>query len=342
MDPPVQLAYRRILNPYTSPAAVQKWDPMAHDLTRACLNEVIETGRLDVVDELSNMVPAMLTMALLGLPLTDWTVFSEPMHAFVFTPPDSPDLPRVQGLMLQAIVHIAERVAAARESPRPGAIKALIDADIDGQPLPDDKLFGTLFLLIAGGLDTTTALTAHAMNWLGHNPAERARLRSDRSLLDTATEEFLRCFSPSQGDARTVTRDCTVAGYSFKQHERILLSFATPNRDPRVFDSPDELRIDRFPNRHAAFGLGNHRCLGSNIARTQFKAMLWGALQRLGDFEVDESGGVRYDTIGVINGWKHLPVTFKPGERVGPGLDETVAKWQAELDAEAATAAAGA
>jgi cytochrome P450 len=315
---------------------------MAHDLTRACLNEVVETGRLDVVDELSNVVPAMITMALLGLPLDDWTLFTEAMHAMVYTPPDSPDLPRVQGLMLQAVVHIAERVAVARVNPRPGAIKALIDADIDGQPLPDEKIFGSIFLLIGGGLDTTTALTAHALRWLGHHPADRARLAADRSLLDTATEEFLRCFSPSQGDARTVTQDCTVAGYSFKQNERILLSFAMPNRDPRVFDEPDELRLDRFPNRHAAFGLGNHRCLGSNIARTQFKAMIWGALQRLGDFVVDDSGCERYETIGIINGWKHMPVTFPPGVRVGPNLADTAAKWQARLDEEAAAAAEGA
>ncbi|MGD9704254.1 MAG: cytochrome P450 [Acidimicrobiia bacterium] len=339
MDPPTQLAYRHILNPFTSPAAVRKWEPMAHDLTRACLEDVIESGRIDVVDDLANIVPAVVTMALLGLPLDDWKVFSEPMHAFVYTPPDSPDLPRVQGLMFEAIMHIAERVAAARVDPRPGAIKALIDAEIDGEPLPDDKLFGTLFLLIAGGLDTTTALTANAMNWLARNPAERERLRNDRGLLDMATEEFLRCFSPSQGDARTVTRDCVVAGYEFKEHERVLLSFAMPNRDPRVFDEPDELRIDRFPNRHAAFGLGNHRCLGSNVARTQFKAMLWGALQRLGDFDADPTGAERYESIGIINGWRHMPATFPPGEREGPGLAETMATWQARLDREAAEAA---
>jgi cytochrome P450 len=340
MDPPTQLAYRQILNSYTSPAAVKRWEPMAHDLTRACLDDVIESGRIDVVDDLANIVPAAITMALLGLPLADWTVFSEPMHAFVFTPPDSPDLPRVQGLMLQAIMHIAERVAAARVLPRPGAIKALIEARIDGEPLPDEKIYGTLFLLIAGGLDTTTALTANAMHWLAHHPTDRARLRADRGLLDTATEEFLRVFSPSQGDARTLTRDCEVAGYRFQEHDRVLLSFAMPNRDPRVFDAPDEVRIDRFPNRHAAFGLGNHRCLGSNIARMQFKAMLWGALQRLGEFEADPDGAERYESIGIINGWRHMPATFPPGQRQGSTLAETMATWQATLDTQAETEAA--
>jgi cytochrome P450 len=133
-----------------------------------------------------------------------------------------------------------------------------------------------------------------------------------------------------------------VAGYELKQQDRILLSYAMPNRDPRVFDDPDEVRIDRFPNRHAAFGLGNHRCLGSNVARMQFKAMLWGALQRLGDFEADPDGAERYASIGIINGWRHMPATFTPGERQGPDLAETMATWQATLDAEAAAAAAGA
>lgn len=331
MDPPQQLEYRRILNPYTSPAAVKRWEPAALDFTHACLDEVIESGRIDFVDDLANIVPAVVTMAILGLPLTDWEVFSEPMHAFVYTPPDSPDVPRVQQLMLNAIMNIAQRVDEARSNPRPGLINALIDAEINGAPLPDENIYGTLFLLIAGGLDTTTALTANALNWLGHNPSERERLRNDRSLLDTATEEFLRCFSPSQGDARTVTRDCEVAGYEFREGERILLSFAMPNRDPKFFENPDDLRLDRFPNRHAAFGLGNHRCLGSNIARMQFKAMLWETLQRVGDYEIDDAGAQRYESIGIINGYRHLPARFPRGQRVGPGFEETMELWRARL-----------
>ena len=342
MDPPQQLAYRHVLNPYMSPAAIQRWEPLVRDFTHACINEVIEGGRLDFVDDIANIVPAVLTMAMLGLPLADWEIYCEPSHAMVYTPPDSPDLPRVQQAALAMVMRLGQCVGEARANPRPGIIKALIDAEIDGRPLSDEGIIGTTFLVIGGGFDTTTSLTASAWRWLSEHPDQRDQLVADRSLLNTATEEFLRFFSPSQGDARTVTQDCEVVGYEFSEGDRILLGFAMPNRDPRVFDEPDELHLDRFPNRHAAFGLGNHRCIGSNIARMQFKVIMWETLQRLGNYVVDGDAAVRYESIGVINGYKHLPATFAPGPRVGPGLAEMMATWQARLDAEAAETAGAA
>jgi cytochrome P450 len=338
MDPPLQLTYRRVLNPYMSPAAIQRWEPLVRDFTHACVNEVIESGSLDFVDDIANIVPAVLTMAMLGLPLKDWIVYCEPVHAGVYTPPDSPDMPRVQEATMAMVMRLAECVSDARVNPQPGIIKALVEADIDGEALTDEGIVGTVFLVIGGGFDTTTALTSHAWHYLSDNPDERARLLADRALLDTGTEEFLRFVTPATGDARTVTQDCEVAGYQFSEGDRVLMSFAMPNRDPRIFENPDELQLDRFPNRHAAFGLGNHRCIGSNIARMQFKTIVWETLQRLGDYVVDADGAVRYDTIGVINGYQHLPATFQPGTKVGPGLAEMMEIWQQRLDDEALAA----
>jgi cytochrome P450 len=345
MDPPVQLDFRRVLNPYLSPAAIEKWRPLVHDLTHACIDDVIESGRFDFVDDLVNIVPAIVTMAMLGLPLSSWEVYCEPTHAMVYTPPDSPDLPRVQGMALNMVMDLAGALAAAREHPRPGIIRSLIEAEVNGEPLDDAGIIGTVFLVIGGGFDTTTAFTSSVWRWLAEHPEEKARLLADPALLDTATEEFLRYFSPSQGDARTVTQDCEVAGYKFSEGDRVLLSFAMPNRDPKYFPDPDTVKLDRFPNRHAAFGLGNHRCIGSNIARMQFKTIMWETLQRIPEYSIDLGGTVRYESIGVINGNKHMPTTFEPGMRRGPGLAETMATWQAQLDAEAAavqtTGAAG-
>ena len=338
MDPPEQLDFRRVLNPYMSPAAIERWEPLVRDFTRACITDVIESGSVDFVDDIANIVPAVVTMAMLGLPLADWEIYCEPAHAGIYTKPDSPDLPRVQEQTMRMVMQLAGCIAQARLHPRPGIMKALIDADINGAPLRDDGILGTVFLVIGGGFDTTTALTANSLNWLFHHPDERQRLRTEPELLGTATEEFLRYFSPSQGDARTVTRDCEIGGYSFAERDRILLSFGMTNRDPAVFDEPDELRLDRFPNRHSAFGLGNHRCIGSNIARMQFKAILSETLARIPDYEVRIEGIERYESIGVINGYKHLPATFPPGQRDGEGLAATLVRWQAELDAEAAAA----
>ena len=341
MDPPVQLDFRRVLNPYLSPAAITRWEPLVRDFTHACIDDVIESGRFDFVDDLVNIVPAVLTMAMLGLPLADWHVYCEPTHALVYTPPGSPDQERVNQMTMQMVGTLIQNIADARQNPKPGMIKALIDARVDGEPLDDFGVLGTVFLVIGGGFDTTTAFTSSVWRWLYEHPAEKAELLADHSKLDLATEEFLRYFSPSQGDARTVTQDCTVAGYQFSEGDRVLLSFAMPNRDPKHFPDPDTVKLDRFPNRHAAFGLGNHRCIGSNIARMQFKTIMWEALQRIPDHAIDHDGVDRYATIGVINGYKHMPTTFTPGERSGPGMAEMLGIWQRRLDDEAAADAAG-
>ncbi len=335
MDPPEQRDYRRALDPYLSPAAVARWRPMVEDLTRACLDERIETGRIDFVDDLANIVPAVMTLALMGLPLVDWVVYCEPAHATVFTPPDSPDMPRVFEVAMAMAARLAESIVDVRYNPRPGMVSALIEASICGTPATDDDVRDTLMLLIGGGFDTTTALTSHSLEWLGQNLAERDRLRNDLAgLIDSATEEFLRFYTPAPGDGRTVTCDYELSGKKLEEGDRLWLSWAMANRDPSVFPEADTLRIDRKHNRHTSFGLGLHRCIGSNVARTGFKAMLTGVLERMPDYECDPAGTVHYDTIGVINGMKHLPATFTPGTRQGPGLDETIARWQKVIDDE--------
>ena len=335
MDPPEQRDYRRALDPYLSPAAVARWKPMVEDLARASIDERIETGRIDFVDDLANIVPAVMTLALLGLPLVDWTIYCEPAHATVYTPPDSPDMPRVMETAIAMAARLAESIVDVRRNPRPGMVNALIEATICGAPASDDDIRDTLTLLIGGGFDTTTALTSHALEWLGENPAERDRLRGDLAgLIDTATEEFLRFYTPAPGDGRTVTCEYDLSGKKLEEGDRLWLSWSMANRDPSVFSDPDTLKIDRKHNRHTSFGLGLHRCIGSNVARTTFKTMLTAVLQRMPDYRCDPAGAVHYDTIGVINGMKHLPATFPPGTRQGPGLDETIAHWQEVIDRE--------
>jgi cytochrome P450 len=333
MDPPEQRDYRRALDSYLSPAAVARWKRMADDLTRACLDERIETGRIDFVDDLANIVPAVLTLALMGLPLVDWNIYCEPAHATIYTPPGSPDQPRVIETYMNMLVRLAEAIAEIRQNPRPGMINALIEAPICGEPAGDEEITGTLGLLIGGGFDTTTALTAHALEWLGENPGERDRLRGDLpGLIDSATEEFLRFYTPAPGDGRTVTCEYELSGRTLEEGDRLWLSWAMANRDPSVFPEPDQIKIDRKHNRHTSFGLGLHRCIGSNVARATFKSMLTAVLARMPDYECDPAGAVHYDTIGVINGMKHLPATFTPGRRLGPTLDETIARWQRVID----------
>ena len=342
MDPPEQSEFRRVLNPLLSPSAVERWRTMVTEVARACLDEVIESGHIDFVDDLANIVPAVLTMGMLGFALRDWEFYAEPTHAIVYTPPASREYDRVIELMISMGVRLAAEVERAKTSPRPGLVASLVEAQqSDPSTFNDDDLLGTLILLISGGFDTTTALTAHALRWLGQHPQERTRIAEDRSLLDSATEEFLRFTTPAQGGARTVAADCEIGGYRFQEADRVWLSYALANRDPDTFPDPDEVVIDRSPNRHAAFGLGVHRCIGSNLARMTFKIMMQEVLSRIPDYAIRDDAVVRYEDVGTINGFRHMPATFTPGAPEGEGLEQVIARWQVALDAEPGLRGAG-
>ncbi|KUI34849.1 cytochrome [Mycobacterium sp. IS-1590] len=329
MDGQEHRTYRNVLNPYMSPAAVKRWLPFIDETVRACLDEKIESGSIDFVDDLANVVPAVLTLAMLGIPVQKWAMYSEPTHAFVYTKPDSPDRQRVMEMYVAMGMDLMNNLSEIRDNPRPGIIDALARLRIDGGAPPDMELLGMLNLLIGGGFDTTTALTAHSLEWLSENPAERERLISERNaLLDSATEEFLRYYTPAPGDGRTMDTDTELLGIDFKEGDRVYISWAFANRDPLLFEQPDQILLDRKHNRHFAFGLGVHRCIGSNLARVVFKSMLTAVLDRMPDYRCDPERTVHYDTIGTIQGMRHLPATFTPGKKSGAGLEETLDRLQ--------------
>jgi cytochrome P450 len=333
MDPPNQRYYRNALNPYLSPAAVARWQPVMDEITRAAVDEVIETGRIDFVDDLANIVPAVLTMAMLGFPMADWVTYCEPIHAQVYTMPGTPEAEKVMQQMQVMGGRTLQYIAEIRANPRPGLVDALVNADIGGRGPDDMDLLGAVGLLIGGGFDTTTALTAHSLEWLSEHPDQREWLsREWETLRDSATEEFLRFYTPAPGDGRTIAQDAEINGVRFAEGERLWLSWAMANRDATVFEDPHTIQLDRKGNRHASFGLGIHRCIGSNVARATFKTMLKAVLDRMPDFVCDPAGAVHYDTVGVINGMKNLPATFTPGTRLGAGLEETIATLQRLVD----------
>lgn len=333
MDAPEHRWYRNVLNPFLSPAAVKRWEPFVDEVVRACIDEKVEQGRIDFVDDLANIVPAVLTLAMLGIPLNKWEMYSEPAHAHVYTPEHSPDAPRVREMQQQMAMDLIGNINDIRQNPRPGLVDALVKMRIDGEPAPEPEVIGMLLLLIGGGFDTTTALTAHALEWLSQNPADRTRLSSQREvLLAPATEEFLRYFTPAPGDGRTFSDDVEIDGVHFREGERMWISWAMANRDPSIFPEPNSVLLDRKANRHFSFGIGVHRCIGSNVGRAVFKSMLTAVLDRLPDYWCDPDQAVHYETIGVIQGMRHLPATFTPGAALGPGLDETLEKLQKVCD----------
>ena len=315
VDPPEFLQYRRLLNPIFSPAASERWRPSIERWASVCIDAAIEKGAIDLVDDLAAAVPALFTCEFLGLPIEDWHRYADPLHRAIYTPP-GPQRDSLLGDFVWIHESVQELIARRRVEPADDIITYLTQAEVDGEPLGDEVIGNICNLIMAGGFDTTTASTAAALHHLHEHPDDRQRLIDEPDLLPSAVEELLRYFSPTQALARTVAAPAEVAGIKLEPGDRLLLSWASANHDEAVFDRPDEIVLDRSPNRHVAFGVGAHRCLGSHIARAEITAMVRQVLTRIPDFEIDDATAERYTTIGIVNGWITMPATFTPGERL--------------------------
>ena len=179
---------------------------------------------------------------------------------------------------------------------------------MDGQPLSQPHLLGMLRLLLIAGIDTTWSGIGASLWHLATHPADRRRLAADPSLMPTAIEEFLRAYSPVTM-AREVVKETTVGGCAFKEKGQVLLSFPAANRDPAVFPDPDRVLIDRAENRHAAFGLGRHRCLGSNLARMEMTVAIEEWLARFPEFRLADGAQVKWSE-GTVRGPRRLPMAL--------------------------------
>lgn len=317
MDPPEFLQYRRLLNPLFSPAASVRWRPSIERWAAVCVDEAIEKGAIDLVDDLAAAVPALFTCEFLGLPVEDWRRYAEPLHRIIYTPPGDGHTALLADL---GWIHdsVQELIARRRVEPADDVITHLTQAEVGGQPLTDEVIGKICDLIMAGGFDTTTASAAAALHHLHRHRDDRQRLIDEPELLPSAVEEFLRFFSPTQALARTVAVPTEVAGVELVPGDRVLLAWASANHDETAFERPDEIVLDREPNRHLAFGVGAHRCLGSHVARAEITAMLRAVLTRIPDYEIDDAAAERYTTIGIVNGWITMPATFTPGQRRSP------------------------
>jgi cytochrome P450 len=325
IDGPVFTEYRRLLNPWFSPEAAERLRPQIVEFTNWCIDQVAEAGAIDLILDLANPVPALTTLEFLGLPVEDWEFYAYPYHAMVAYPQGSEGFARaVEGIGL-IMGKLAEAFADRKQNPRDDLLTALTQTTISGAPIPDTDLLNVAGLILAGGVDTTTALLGHAFHYLDRHPEDRQRLIEHPELIPTAGEELLRWCTPGQTHTRTALRDMEIGGQHIKAGERVVVSLASANEDEAVFDRADEVVLDRTPNHHTSFGFGPHRCLGASIARVEFEVVLREVLRRMPDFRLGD-GAERYTTIGQVNGWVTMPATFAPTSTVGSKLDGVLSK----------------
>jgi cytochrome P450 len=318
VDGPVHHALRRVMNPYLVPNAVAALRPLMEAATTWFLDQHIEAGAMDLVLDLANPVPAILTMQLVGLPLDDWEHYADLFHATIAHRPGHPEFDQAVANVPAMLARLGAVAADRRAAPGDDMLSALVQLEVDGRPLTDDELRSVLWNLVGGGLDTTTSLASLSLLHLDEHSEFRQQLIEHPELVDTATEELLRFFSVNETLTRTVTRDVELGGQQLCRGDHLMLSWLSANRDDAVFDRPDEVVLDRAPNPHLAFGVGPHRCIGMHLARTMFQVLLGEVLARIPDYRVDRSATQLYAGNPELNGVVRMPVTFTPGPRVGP------------------------
>ena len=319
MDPPVSSAYRRLLAAPFSAKAVREYRPRLGEIVSWVVDRVVGSGRIDFVDDLSNPLPALVSLDYFGLPLDRWELYATALHKAAYREKGSG---RAVAEVLADLHGVVQR-RRATAGERGDIVDRLLTAEIDGAPMPDETVTEMLFMLLNGGIDTSTALIAGMFLHLGRHPADRAALSADPGLIPAAVDEMLRLLTPGTGVARTVTEPVELGGVALSPGDRVLLALGSANNDPDEFPEPDDARFDRANGgRHLAFGTGVHRCLGAFLAPAEMAVLLQEVLTRMPDYEIDLGGVVRYPTIPLVNGYVSMPATFTPGERVLSGFDE--------------------
>ncbi len=321
VDGPYHLALRRALTPFFSTGAVEKMRPFMEQSVHWFLDQRIADGQMDFVLDYASPVPAILTMRLMGLPYDNWRLYADLFHS-VMAAAGGDEYNRAIAEVPAMLDGLLKFVAERRADPGDDLTSFLVQFEFDGKRLDDTQLLDILWNLIGGGVDTTTSLTALSLLHLGTHPDLRRQLTDRAELYRTAADEFLRYFSVNKQLSRTVSRDTVLCGQKLRRNDQMLISWIAANHDENEFERPGEVVLDRSPNRHVAFGLGPHRCIGAPLARVMFEVMVKAVLDRLPDYRVDLGGVHKYAGNPTMTGLGKLPVTFTPGVSLGTARPE--------------------
>ena len=304
-DPPFHEKARRILLPPFSPKAINPLEEPTRAFCAELMDRIVDSDRtvVDAAEDYAQHIPVRVIAHMLGVPPEDGDRFRVFIHRILEKPGQSGPIDE-EDTMINYLETIIED---HREHPKDDLIGYLLEQEIDGEPLNDDHVGGTVALALIAGIDTTWSAIGASLWHLAQHPADRERLIQEPDVMTFAVEEFLRVYAPVTM-ARIVAEDTEVRGCPMHQGDWVLLPFPAANRDPEFFEDPDEFVIDRRKNRHAAFGLGIHRCLGSNLARLELRVAIEEWLKRVPDFELADPATVRWST-GQVRGPRSLPVT---------------------------------
>jgi cytochrome P450 len=305
-DPPVHTWARKLLLPPFSVTSVAKYEQETRELCNELIDAVIEKGTADGAVDYAQQIPPRVIASILGIPKEEAATFTEWVRGFLELGLTDPELRESSARSI--FEYMIGQVALRKENPGDDLISYLLNEKVDGEPVPEPHIVGTCFLVLVAGIDTTWSSIGSAIWHLAQHPEHRKELIEQPELIDNAVEELLRAYSPVTM-ARYVAEDTDYKGCPMSEGSKVLMNFPAANRDPRVFEHPDVVDLHREKNPHIAFGVGIHRCAGSNLARMEMKVSIQEWLKRIPDFRLEDPDAVTFAG-GQVRGPRKMQVVF--------------------------------
>lgn len=314
MDPPAHTRLRSLASQAFSPARVAVLRTHIRDIVKRLLDDVQDKGEMDVIRDLGEPLPAIVTAEMLGVPTEDrhrlktWSAdFAEMLGNFQHNPEHAPRMLRAVEEMTS---YFKDQVLVQRDHPREGLVHSLMTAEVDGDRLTDEEAVATCIVTMVGGLETTTNLIGNGVLTLLRHPEQMKRMREDLSLIPSAVEEMLRYESPSQHTGRLAPDDVEMGGRLIRKGQAVMAVMAAANRDPERFPDPDHFDVARTDNRHLAFGYAAHFCFGAALARVEGQEVFEAITRRLYDLELQPGTLTWRNNLG-LRGMTALPIKFR-------------------------------
>lgn len=306
-DPPEHKPFKQLILPLFSPKAVDEYRAFTEQLSHKLIDQFIETGKADAAVDYAQQIPPRVIANIIGIDDSRADEFTEWVRGILELGQTDPEARLTYRRKIRDFFQ--EMIEERRDAPRDDAISKLMAAEVDGEPLSDYTVVGVCFLLLVAGIDTTWSSIGAALWHFASEEDDRKQIYDDPGLFPTAIEELLRYYSPV-AMARRVMEPVTFGEAEMEPGDKVIMNFPAANRDPDAFDRPDEVVLDRERNRHIAFGVGIHRCAGSNLARMEMDVALRVWFERIGDFKLSDPEAVQWAG-GQVRGPRVVPVTVQ-------------------------------
>ena len=312
MDPPEHTNLRRIVSRVFTPRAVAELVGSIEGYAATIVDRIAPNGEADFVEEVAAEMPLLVLADVLGIPASDRHLLFDWTNQLIgYDDPEfGGDEKQFRSAFAEMFAYAAEETEKKRATPGDDVWSRIVNAEVDGERLTPGELDRFFQLLVVAGNETTRNHLTGGLYALSLHPDQWARLRRDPDLLPRALDEVLRWWPPVIQFRRTATKDTTLAGQPIAAGDKVVIFYASANRDETVFRDPDHFDIDRDPNPHLSFGIGPHFCLGATLAKLEARVMLTELFRRLPDLEV--AGPPERLRSNFINGIRHLPVRFTP------------------------------